>query len=153
MNRLTDLHPEFIGCLRPGPASGEGVTFDCPACGPKHRLVAYFSNPLDGQPPNGWTPKWERDGTEFSALTVGPSLQYGCWHGWVEGGMVWDVHESPLIVPGVTLGRRDIPFVSLSPKQAEELCRDVLDRVAKMRRQGFAAVSSDGAPKSASEPR
>jgi hypothetical protein len=66
---LTTLNPQFIGRLRQ--ESGEGILFDCPTCGPSHRLAAYFKNPVDGNPPAPWRDSaWEREGVDFATLTV-----------------------------------------------------------------------------------
>lgn len=133
MQKLTELNPQWAGVLRPAAQSGEGVTFDCPKCGPGHRLCAYFKNPVDGLEPNGWTPKWERTGETFLDLTISPSIDYGCFHGWVEDGRVIDVSEAPLVVPGAFIGQPQVPTVALSPSQSEDVARQVLDRVAALR--------------------
>lgn len=128
MKKLTDLNPEWLGVLRP--KSGEQLQFDCPKCGPKHRLIAYFSNPLDGQPPAPWHDVekiWKREGDTFEALTIAPSLQYPCFHGWVEHGLVFDISESPLMVP-----TKKGP-AALSPNQAEQFAKQLLERVAALR--------------------
>lgn len=130
MKKLTDLNPKFTGCLRPD--SGEQMQFDCPACGPGHRLSAYFQNPIDGGEANGWTPKWERSGETFEELTITPSIDYGCFHGWVEDGRVIDISEAPLIVPGAFIGQPQAT-VALSPAQSEAVARQVLERVAALR--------------------
>jgi hypothetical protein len=119
MKALVDLHPEWIGQLRP--KSGEGILFDCPACGPMHRLAAYFSNPRDGQPGAAWqNPTWLREGDDFAVLTIKPSIQYPCFHGWVERGRVFDTSESPLTVP---IRREDgqVVLAALSPLQVIEI--------------------------------
>ena len=118
MKALTEFNPEWAGLLRT-PEHGEGITLDCPVCGPRHRLCAYFSNPLDGQPPAAWQkPTWERYGNDFLTLTVSPSIQYPCFHGWIEDGQVIDVSESPLVV---NMLRQDgsIGPVALSPRQVK----------------------------------
>lgn len=135
MKKLIDLRPEWLGVLRPGAKSGEGIGFDCPACGPKHRLAAYFSNPVDAGPPNGGNANWQRNGDRFDSLTVVPSLLYPCWHGWIEGGLVFSAEETPLQVPGVCVGHPESPIMSLSPNQAEFVARQVLERVAELRKR------------------
>lgn len=112
---LIDLNPKWAGLLRP--KSGEGVELDCPVCGPTHRLCAYFSNPLDGQSSAPWQqPTWAREGETFPDLTLAPSIQYPCFHGWIERGQVIDISESPLVVNIPGKGR-----VALSPLQVERM--------------------------------
>ena len=114
MKQLCDLHPKLVGLLRP--CSGEGILFDCPKCGPGHRLAVYFDNPIDGQPPAAWqTPKWVRTGESFEELTIEPSIQYPCFHGWVEDGQVIDIGESRMCAVMVIDGVRTL--VALSPRQ------------------------------------
>lgn len=106
---LTRLHPRFVGQLRPN--SGETLQFDCPACGPSHTLNAPFTNPIDGGPAMG-NSIWAREGTEFDALTLRPSIQYPCWHGWIEDGVVIGIEESP-----AAIRQPDGTMVALSPRQ------------------------------------
>jgi hypothetical protein len=120
MKSLTEFHPEWIGLTRTA-EHGEGLTLDCPVCGPSHRLAVYFSNPLDGNPPAQWqSPTWQRDGDEFGSITIAPSIQYACFHGWIEEGQVIDVSESPLVV---NMLRPDGVFgpVALSPRQVKQM--------------------------------
>jgi hypothetical protein len=120
MKNLIDLNPKWAGLTRAA-EHGEGITLDCPVCGPTHRLCAYFSNPLDGQSPISWqTPTWKRESEKFVSLTLSPSLQYPCFHGWIEDGQVIDISESPAVV---NMKRSDGSFgpVALSPKQFREL--------------------------------
>lgn len=118
MNKLRDLNPKWTGLLRPN--SGEGMTLDCPRCGPSHKLAVYFSNPVDGLPAASWqTPQWHRDGEKFESLTIKPSIQYPCFHGWIENGDVIDISESPLQVMALIDGRPTL--VALSPMQFKRL--------------------------------
>ncbi len=115
MIALTRCNPKWIGLLRPN--SGEGLTFDCPTCGPGHKLAIYFSNPVDGNSAASWQdPTWKREGETFDSLTVEPSIQYPCFHGWIEDGKIIDINESTtrtmILVNGV------LKVVALSPKQA-----------------------------------
>jgi hypothetical protein len=94
MKALTEFNPEFVGILRQN--SGEGISFDCPVCGSNHRLVAYFDVPVDGKEKAVWqTTVWKRSGSSFNDLTLEPSIQYPCFHGWIENGQVIDIRESP----------------------------------------------------------
>jgi hypothetical protein len=118
MTHLLDLNPKWCGLLRP--TSGEGLTLDCPKCGPVHRLAVYFSNPVDGKDAAPWqNPQWKRTGDKFALLTVEPSLEYPCFHGWIEEGEVIDISESPARVIATINGAQRI--VALSPKQFREL--------------------------------
>lgn len=129
MISLSKLNPKWIGVLRQN--SGEGVSFDCPVCGPKHSLAAYFSNPLDGLPHAEWQkPLWVRDGDTLETLSVEPSIQYGCFHGWVENGKTFDVSESPLTFLGVVNGNPQL--ISTSPKQALTIAEQVLKQAKSM---------------------
>lgn len=117
MTPLEKLNPRWLGLLREG--SGEGIAFDCPKCGPSHQLAAYFENPIDGKECASWQrPIWKRSGTkDFKHVGLSPSLQYECFHGWVENGRVFDVSESPLVIFGERPDRSVGP-ISLSPLQA-----------------------------------
>jgi hypothetical protein len=115
---LINLNPKFCGLLRPD--SGEGMTLDCPKCGPNHRLCVYFENPLDGYNPAPWQkPLWKREGKFVDELTVSPSIQYPCFHGWIEDGQVIDISESPAKVMMFLDGAWEL--VALSPKQARSI--------------------------------
>lgn len=115
MRFLSSLNPEWIGHIRED--SGEGISFDCPNCGPSHRLAAYFSNPLDRIVPAPWladgtSQSWQRIGEEFDTLTMHPSMKYDCFHGWVVLGVVMETSEAWMY--GIDqLGRK----VALSPLQ------------------------------------
>lgn len=125
MKKLTELNPEWTGVMRQN--SGEGIVFDCPACGPRHRLAAYFSNPLDGKEhlPRPQNQIWQRDGKTFETLTISPSIDYGCFHGWVERGWVIAVSESPF--PGAERQPDgSIREAVLSPLQAIEYAKSII---------------------------
>jgi hypothetical protein len=140
MRPLTSLNPEWIGQLRP--KSGEGILFDCPGCG-KHHIAAYFSNPLDGEPGPTWqNPTWLREGASFATLTIKPSIDYPCFHGWVENGRVFSVNESPLTVLALIDGK-PTP-VALSPLQVVDIggtaiaqAKALLDRKEKFTPSSF----------------
>ena len=120
MEALTKLHPAWQSVLRKD--SGEGVSFDCPACGPAHQLVAYFANPRDGKPPMpGRSVIWVREGDTFASLTLAPSLQYPCWHGWVEGGQVIDIREATHYTRRLNEQTGRVENVALSPRQVREV--------------------------------
>jgi hypothetical protein len=134
------LNPEWLGQLRPD--SGEGLSLDCPVCGPKHRLAAYFSNPVDGKDSAPWGDKWKRTGESFSSVTVAPSLQYPCFHGWIESGLVFDVSESPLTVPMQT--DKGVQLIALSPDQAFTVATGVLERLNILRANAAACTETEG---------
>jgi hypothetical protein len=130
VDTLTDLNPEWLGLLRP--ESGEGISLDCPKCGSKHRLAAYFKNPIDGKEAAAWQkPIWERTGETFNALTLSPSLQYPCFHGWVENGKVFDIVETPMIVVDGELDKGGRP-VALSPTQTIGYATQAILRAKQM---------------------
>lgn len=125
MKKLADLNPKFIGLLRS--ESGEGISFDCPSCGPTHRIAAYFKNPIDGNLPASWHKlAWERDGSDFATLTLAPSIKYDCWHGWIEVGHAIDMAESPVTVVMEVDG--ELRPVNLSPMQAINLSLSILNK-------------------------
>jgi len=81
---------------------GMGIGFNCPIHR-NHRLVVFFSNPIDGgQPCKSVQFLWGRTGETFETLTLKPSIdassnavQFGdgmiqtpCWHGFVTNGEV-----------------------------------------------------------------
>ena len=118
MKKLSDLNPTFVGVKREG--SGEGLEFDCPACGSRHRLAAYFVNPVDGGDylPRGANRMWTRYGDSLADIVLSPSINYRCWHGWVEKGLVFDASESPVVVPMTSADGEVVKHVALSPMQA-----------------------------------
>lgn len=96
--KLTDLEPEFV---QAAPAEGlhfvdtledaQGVMFDCPKCG-GHRLLTWFKQPIrlppvapDLAPGPG---RWGFTGSGMENLTLNPSIDAGCWHGWIQEGVV-----------------------------------------------------------------
>ena len=100
MPRLVDLDPSWI---RADGAEGRdrmGVMFVCPACrdpttGYGHMQAVWFANPPDGGSPAphqpGYPPgdpRWTRSGDTFETLTLTPSINTSCWHGWVKSGDV-----------------------------------------------------------------
>ena len=107
--KLIDLHPRWaVGSQWKGPndslvfnqgnfwnRKGMGFSFDCPHC-LVQRLGVWFSNPVDGQPPESDVPLWLRVGDSFETLTLTPSINttenridcQGHWHGFVRDGNV-----------------------------------------------------------------
>ncbi len=102
--KLRDLDARFVGAGGDGvfnadgtPAKerhGVGLSFKCPCGGEHHeydQVFVAFANPLDGGPPFGNGPKWQRTGDTIDDITLSPSIQRmdpgGCrWHGFVRNG-------------------------------------------------------------------
>lgn len=121
MQSLLKYNPKWLGILRPG--SGEGLSLDCPVCGASHKLVVYFDNPVDGKEKASWQQiVWKRTGDSFENITIEPSIQYQCFHGWIEKGQVIDIKESPAIVQALinNNGILSLQNVALSPMQFED---------------------------------
>jgi hypothetical protein len=59
---------------------GMGVRFRCPMEGHDHRVVLWFSNPLDGDEPistaftGGDSRRWRREGSTFNDLSLSPMV-------------------------------------------------------------------------------
>jgi hypothetical protein len=67
-------------------AEAQGISFRCP-CGNGHRLLIWFAGrgvPDEQAPPHRWT----AIGTTVVDLTLTPSVDSKCWHGWIVNGMV-----------------------------------------------------------------
>lgn len=67
-----------------------GISFDCPLH-KNHRITIFFTNPLDGKPPENGAPLWQRFGESFETLTVSPPLDIArsdCWCGFITSGEV-----------------------------------------------------------------
>ena len=119
---LSKLNPDFIGVTRF--MSGEGITFDCPACDPalKHRIAMHFENPIDGGPVAPWPEhRWKRVNDRMDNLTILGSVRYDCFHGWVENGRVFSVDEAPLIAVLMIDGKPQV--TQLSPLQTMSLAK------------------------------
>lgn len=117
--KLLDLDPRWVSISRWDDANGTqhyydnpprvgGITFDCPVhterctcCHQRlqksHRLAVWFTNPVDGQPPQfGIAHLWQRDGDSFETLTLSPSIDASqhvvdgvvCWHGSIKNGEI-----------------------------------------------------------------
>lgn len=123
---LSSLNPRLSGILRKD--SGEVVSFDCPHCTPQgrtHPVTVNLVNPLDGEPAapfvgQGSMPGWTAEG-DLQTLSLTPSIDTACWHGWVEDGQVFDISEAPgsLQIAVVLKNGRiaDQVNLALSPRQ------------------------------------
>ena len=93
--RLSALEPTFRrhapGALgkAEGMADAQGILFLCPACVNKdgHSLLVWFADrgvPAEALP----APRWKATGTTFEDLSLSPSVNAGCWHGFVTNGEI-----------------------------------------------------------------
>lgn len=103
--RLLDLNAQLLRCemlpsgqeLHPYVdelSRAHGVMFLCPACFKAnsgsvgtHSVLVWFANRgvPDAATP---APRWAMSGTSLADLTLSPSIQIPCWHGFVTGGIV-----------------------------------------------------------------
>jgi hypothetical protein len=79
-------------------AEAQGISFLCPACSIKnggpigtHIVQVAFRDRgvLDHQGSrsrNGGPSRWAVSGTGLHDLTTDPSIDCGCWHGWIRNG-------------------------------------------------------------------
>lgn len=68
----------------------QGIQFHCP-CDAGHDLLLWFANPLDAEVvPIHVTPmaRWQRIGDSLDSLTLAPSVNAYCWHGFVKDGLI-----------------------------------------------------------------
>lgn len=64
---LLDYNPKFIG-------NKLGIIFTCPAC-KDHKIRITFD-------------RWTFTGSDFTNITLSPSINVGCWHGIIEKGKI-----------------------------------------------------------------
>lgn len=95
--RLTDLNPRFYVLVDGGPRVG--LTFECPHCR-ETRLGVLFHHRgheamedevIHAEAPANHDPIWTWDGTDFTDLSLSPSVDAsgrGHWHGFVSNGEV-----------------------------------------------------------------
>lgn len=92
---LAELEAEFARVEGDGPP--QGLRFLCPVCFQKnggrvgtHSVICWFSDagvPSDQKPgPGRWDVIGQR--TDPKTLTLSPSVENPCWHGFVEGGSI-----------------------------------------------------------------
>lgn len=96
--KLLNLNPQWmtpVPGIEPAVHHGAAVrvlVFDCP-CGMGHRLripVSATGMP-EGRDIATGTYVWRRDGEwsdDFAALSLHPSVNAHCWHGWIKNGEV-----------------------------------------------------------------
>ncbi len=79
----------------------QGLLFNCPKCNPTHGCMVGFRDRdllphhasqrrlQPGEDPKAPRPsRWEVTGTGFHDLTLKPSIDTGCWHGYITNGEV-----------------------------------------------------------------
>jgi len=108
--RLTDLEPVLVqhqvrdgrrwNIPVHGVAEAHGVLFLCPTCWTKnggpvgtHGVLVTFNgrgvpNELGSQSRNGGPSRWSAAGETVHNLTLQPSIDCECWHGYVTAGEV-----------------------------------------------------------------
>ena len=74
-------------------AEAQGVAFECPACEPRHLVVVGFAgrglaDHQASQARGGGPSRWSVAGAGLGDLTLAPSIDCGCWHGWIRNGEV-----------------------------------------------------------------
>lgn len=94
--------PRLARIVTPKPSmlAARGVWFLCPACFQKnggavgtHLVEATFRgrnvpDHMGSQSKNGGPSRWDVSGTGLDDLTLQPSIDCGCWHGYVTNGEV-----------------------------------------------------------------
>ena len=87
MPKLSELNPKLAGGI---------LTFDCPVCtqgfttsdpersGLDHKIRV----PIRPAPPNNLGASWESSGLFPDSLTLQPSVNAGCFHGFITNGEV-----------------------------------------------------------------
>lgn len=95
--KLTDLDAQFVRHtgdasftreLGPAFVDATGVLFHCPTCKDEHSVLVWFR---DRGVPDAMTPgpgRWVVSGTGLDDLTLAPSIQIRCWHGFITHGEV-----------------------------------------------------------------
>lgn len=93
-----DPYPHEAVIPVPDMASAQGMWLLCPVCFKKnggpvgtHLIGVTFRNrgALDhqgSQSKHGGPSRWTVSGTGLHDLTVNPSVDCGCWHGWIKNG-------------------------------------------------------------------
>ena len=92
--KLTELDPRWT--THEKGRKGQGIVFLCPHC-KTHFIAVFFANPLDGgaalpapsDSQNAY--RWQRTGETFDILTLIPSINAPCWHGFVTNGEITTV--------------------------------------------------------------
>lgn len=93
-----DPYPREVMVTVPDLASAQGLMLLCPACFQKngssvgtHSIRVTFRDRgvLDrqgSQSRHGGPSRWAVSGTGLHDLTTDPSVDCGCWHGWIKNG-------------------------------------------------------------------
>jgi len=92
MTKLAELEPQFAVAYGDGWQDvqsldqAQGIYFTCPSCR-AHTLLVWFRDrgvPASNKP----AARWAVSGTGYADLTLAPSINARCWHGFVRGGEV-----------------------------------------------------------------
>lgn len=80
-------HRPFVDTI----AAAQGVFFTCPVCPDGHGIAVSFHDRglTDAQGSHnraGQPSRWTVSGTGYGDLTLSPSIDVGCWHGYVTNG-------------------------------------------------------------------
>lgn len=111
--KLTELEPQFVKHTeREGSRidvhvdkleDADGMFMLCPACFKKnggpvgtHGLIVTFKDrgvpdTLGSKGSQGNATRWSVSGTGYDDLTTDPSIDVGCWHGYIRGGEIQTV--------------------------------------------------------------
>jgi hypothetical protein len=96
--RLTELEPRLVISIGDDAdperyaligtqmiSDADGILLLCP-CGGGHELLLWFAGrprvPAKARP----VPRWQADGATIGTLTLSPSVNAHCWHGWIRSG-------------------------------------------------------------------
>jgi hypothetical protein len=96
--RLTELEARLVICIGDDVdpdrfalsgtqmiSDADGILLLCP-CGGGHELLLWFAGrprvPAKARP----VPRWQADGATIGTLTLSPSVNTHCWHGWIRSG-------------------------------------------------------------------
>jgi hypothetical protein len=95
---LTTLRPAFLRTSPDGSwgiidsfTDAQGISFDCPCCGKKHRIVCWFDDRGTPSAIAADRGRWVASGSGLADLTLSPSIHLlgGCaWQGSVTNGEV-----------------------------------------------------------------
>jgi hypothetical protein len=71
-------------------ADADGIWFDCPCGHGGSQMVSFRGNRADGTPrpamSNGRA--WQVSGSTLADITLTPSINTRCWHGFIENGNI-----------------------------------------------------------------
>ena len=96
--RLTELEPRLVISIGDDAdperyaligtqmiSDADGILLLCP-CGGGHELLLWFAGrprvPAKARPVH----RWQAEGATIGTLTLSPSVNARCWHGWIRNG-------------------------------------------------------------------